>query len=68
MFGIEVNVERKLLLNDETSYWSHENSAIRKGFILDPVLFSIYVNDLNSNLLNEISKFADDNKLGDKAG
>lgn len=39
-----------------------------QGSIVIPILFIIYANDLNSNLLNEIAKFVDNIKLGQRAG
>ena len=34
-----------------------------KGSVLGPILFVIYMNDLELNLTNPIIKFADDTKL-----
>ena len=37
-----------------------------QGSVLCPILFIIYINDLDDNILSNISKFADDTKLGNR--
>ena len=52
-----------MVLNGSFSMWSHVDSGVPQGSVLGPLLFLIYVNDIDDCIINRLSKFADDAKL-----
>jgi hypothetical protein len=57
------NRRQNVCVEGEYSNWASVTSGVPQGSVLGPVLFIIYINDLESNLTAKLAKFADDSKL-----
>ena len=53
-------------INGCFSDWSEVTSGVPQGSILGPLLFTIYINDLEDGISSKMLKFADDSKLWGK--
>ncbi|XP_059806496.1 protein shisa-4 isoform X1 [Hypanus sabinus] len=56
---------QRVVVEDCYSEWRPVTGGVPQGSVLGPLLFVISINDLGDNVVNWISKFADDTKIGD---
>ena len=54
---------QRVAVEGSFSDWRSVTSSVPQGSVLGPLLFVIYINDLEENVAGLISKFADDTKI-----
>ncbi len=54
----------RVVINGVTSEWTPVTCGVSQDSVLGPVLFIMYVNDIDLGLNNFNSKYADDTKIG----
>ncbi|KAF2359765.1 Reverse transcriptase domain [Trinorchestia longiramus] len=58
---------QRVVIHNQISDSTLVTSGIPQGSVLDPLLFIIYINDLDVGIISKINKFADDTKFSHKA-
>ena len=54
---------QRVVVDGEVSSWKSVLSGVPQGSVLGPILFLVYINDLEEGVTGKILKFADDTKL-----
>ena len=59
------NRQQRVVIDGQWSSWVNIKAGVPQGSVLAPLLFLIYSNDINSNILSESFLYADDTSLLD---
>ena len=54
---------QRVVVDGEVSNWKSVLSGVPQGSVLGPILFLIYINDLDDSITSNVLKLADDTKL-----
>ena len=57
------NRKQRVVVDGELSSWKSVLSGVPQGSVLGPILFLVYIHDLEEGVTGSILKFADDTKL-----
>ena len=58
--------KQRVNINGKVSGWAEVKSGVPQGSVLGPLLFLIFINDIDEGIISKIWKFADDSKICNK--
>ena len=58
--------KQRVVINGAYSEWVDVTNGVPQGSVLGPILFVVFINDIDEQMRNNIFKFADDTKLAGK--
>ena len=56
------DMRQRVVVDGEVSSWKSVLSGVPQGSVLGPILFLVYINDLEEGVTGKILKFADDTR------
>ena len=59
------NRQQRVVIDGQCLSWVNIKAGVPQGSALGPLRFSIYINDINSNILSESFLYVDDTSLLD---
>ena len=57
-----IDRRQRVVVDGEVSNWKPGLSGVPQGSVLEPILFLVYINDLDDDITSKVLKFADDTK------
>ena len=58
-----IDRRQRVVVDGEVSNWKSVLSGVPQGSVLGPILFLIYINDLDDDITSKVLKFADDTSV-----
>ena len=58
-----IDRRQRVVVDGEVSNWKSVLSGAPQGSVLEPILFLIYINDLDDDITSKVLKFVDDTKV-----
>ena len=58
-----IDRRQRVVVDGEVSNWKAVLSGVPQGSVLGPILFLIYINDLDDDITSKVLKFVDDTKV-----
>ena len=58
-----IDRRQRVVVDGEVSNWKSVLTGVPQGSVLGPILFLLYINDLDDDITSKVLKFADDTKV-----